>query len=257
MSAKMTCEEFNAGLTDFALGRSGAADVAAMEEHLASCAGCREIFEIKRTLIFDPENPEERVPDEVAELLRDSVLADVAAAREAGLPRRSWASRYMMPAMAAAIVLFIFLTGFMLSEIRNLHSENGELRDEVAVMETALAGRVGSGTGTTGGRSIFGRLTGGLPHTFCGMTIGEAARFLEALPADTPVLSEGEAKRLIAENRRLRRLAGNMKERPWEGGLTSGELLLVIITLDIAPDTRIPDEWRDTYGKAKDAKEDI
>ena len=62
-----------------------------------------------------------------------------------------------MPAMAAAIVLFIFLTGFMLSEIRNLHSENGELRDEVAFMETALAGRVGSGAGTPGGRSIFRR----------------------------------------------------------------------------------------------------
>ncbi len=252
MSNKMTCENFNAGLTDFALGRSGAADTAAMEEHLASCAACREIFEIKKALIFDPCDSEEQVPGDVERALVEAVISDVAAARESGRSRRSWASRYMMPAMAAALVIFVFLTGFMLSEIRSLHREAGELRADVAGMETTLAGR-----GETWGGPVFGRLAGGLQSAPGGMTIGEAARFLELLPADTPVLSEGEAKRLIAENRRLRRLAGYMEERPWEGGLTSGELLLVIINLDIAPDTRIPDEWRDTYGRAKNAKEDI
>lgn len=257
MSEKITCEDFNAGLTDFVLGRSGAGEAAAMEEHLASCAGCREILEMKRALIFDPGNPEETVPDEVAESLAESVLADVAAARESGWSRRSWASRYLMPAMAAAIILFVFLTGFMLGEIRNLHREAGELREDVAAMEMVLTGRSLSVEGTAGGRSVFGHLNGGLQSAPGGMTFGEAVRFLEALPADTPVLSEGKARSLIAENRRLRRLAENMKERPWEGGLTSGELLTVIITLDIAPDTRIPDEWNDTYGKAKGAKEDI
>ena len=257
MSNKMTCENFNAGLTDFALGRSGAADTAAMEEHLASCAACREIFEIKKALIFDPCDSEEQVPGDVERALVEAVISDVAAARESGRSRRSWASRYLMPAMAAAIILFVFLTGFMLGEIRNLHRKAGELREDVAAMETVLAGRSLSVKGTSGGRSVFGRLAGGLQPDPGGMNFGEAARFLESLPADTPVLSEGEAKRLIAENRRLRRLAGYMEERPWEGGLTSGELLRVIINLDIAPDTRIPDEWRDTYGRAKNAKEDI
>jgi len=53
------------------------------------------------------------------------------------------------------------------------------------------------------------------------------------------------------------RLAGFMDERPWDEGLTSGELLLVIIKLDIDPDTRIPDEWRDTYRKARVSEEEI
>lgn len=247
MSNRITCEEFNAGLTDFALGRPGAADSAKMEEHLALCAGCREIFEVKKALFFDPENPEDTVPEEVVQSLRESVLAGVAAAGEAGRPGRSWASRYMMPAMVAAIVLFVFLSGFMLSEIRTLHSENGELRKEVAVIEMALAGRIGSGAGIPGGRSIFGRLTGGLPQADGRMTIGEVARFLEALPNDTPVLGEMEAEELIAGNRRLRRLAGYMEDRPWEGGLTSKELLIVIVELALDPETRIPDDWHETY----------
>ncbi len=244
MSEMMTCEEFNSRLTEFALGRMAGEDAAKMEEHLSSCSGCRDIFEIKQSLIFDPADIADVVPVEVEKSLVDAVISDVAAAREAGRPRHSWTSRYLMPAMAAAIVIFVFLTGFMLGEIRSLHREAGELRGDVAVMETVLAGRGRQGV------SALGQTAGGL-------TIGDATRFLRALPADTPVLREEEARRLIAEDRRLRRLAGYMEERPWEGGLTSGELLLVIIALDIDPDMRIPDEWRDTYGKAKIAEEEI
>lgn len=245
MSEKMTCEEFNSRLTEFALGRMAGKDAEKMEGHLSSCSGCRDIFEIKQSLIFDPADIAEVVPVEVEQSLVDSVISDIAAAREAGRPRHSWASRYLMPAMAAAIIIFVFFTGFMLSEIRSLNREAGELREDVAVMETVLAGR-----GRPGGRSVLGAMTGGL-------TIGEASSFLETLPSDTPVLSEEEVRCLIEEDRRLRRLAGYMEERPWEGGLTSGELLLVIIALDIDPDMRIPDEWRDTYGKAKLEEEEI
>ena len=257
MSEKMTCEKFNELLTDFALGRASTADAAAMEGHLASCASCRDIFEIKRALIFDPWKPAEPVPDDVEESLINAVLVDVAAAREAGLNRRSWASRFIMPAMAAGIVLFVFFTGFMLNEIRNLHSENGELRNEVAVMETALAHAGDPGTAVSGERSVFGRMTGGLPPASEGMTLGEAARFLEGLPDDTPVLGEREAEEFIAGNRRLRRLAGYMKMRPWEGGLTSGELLIVIVDLDLDPETRIPDEWRPRSVKIRDDTDGI
>jgi hypothetical protein len=246
MNEKMTCEEFNAGLSDFALDMMSAADAAAMEAHLDKCEGCREIYEIKRALVFDALAPEENVPEEVEEDLVHAVISDVTAAREAGMSRRSWGSRFLMPAMAAAIIIFVFLTGFMLGEIRNLHREAGELREEVAVMETVLTGRT-----VPGRRSVFGRMTGGIPSSSMGLTMGDAAMFLESLPADTPVLSEGEAERLIAMNRGLRRLAGYIDERPWEGGLTSGELLLVIIALDIDPGTKIPDEWRDIFGKAK------
>ena len=245
MSEMMTCEEFNSRLTEFALGRMAGKDAEKMEDHLSSCSGCRDIYEIKQSLIFDPADIAEMVPVEVERSLVDAVISDVAAAREAGRPGRSWASRYLMPAMAAAIVVFVFLTGFMLGEIRSLHREAGDLREDVAVMETVLAGR-----GRHGGLSALGQTAGRL-------TIGDATRFLRALPADTPVLSEEEARRLIAEDRGLRMVAGSMKERPWEGGLTSGEILLVIMGLDIDPDMRIPDEWRDTYGKAKIAEEEI
>ena len=247
MSEKMTCEEFNTGLSDFALDLMSAGDAAAMEAHLDKCVGCREIYEIKRALVFDPLAPEENVPEEVEEDLVNTVISDVTAAGEAGMSRRSWASRFLMPAMAAAIIIFVFLTGFMLGEIRNLRREAGGLRGEVTLMERLLSGGSFSSGSTSRGRSVFGRMTGDLPSSSMGLTMGDAARFLESLPADTPVLSEEEAERLIAENRGLRRVAGYMKERPWKEGLTSGELLLVIINLDIDPDTRIPDKWHDTY----------
>ncbi len=247
MNEKMTCEEFNSRLTEFTLGLMRGEDAASMEAHLSTCDGCREIVEFKRALAFDPGGPEDVVPEEVERELVDAVMSDVAAAREAGQSRRSWASRFLMPAMAAAIVIFVFLTGYMLGEIRGLHREAGKLREDVAEMETVLAGRHLSDDGSSGGLSVFDRLSGNLQADPDGMTVGEASRFLRALPSDTPVLSEREAQRLITGDQRLRRLAGYMEEKPWEEGLTSGELLLVIIKLDIDPETRIPDEWYDSY----------
>jgi len=49
MNEKMTCGEFNSRLTEFTAGRLNGEDVTVMVAHLATCAGCREILEIKRT----------------------------------------------------------------------------------------------------------------------------------------------------------------------------------------------------------------
>lgn len=247
MNEKMTCEEFNSRLTEFTLGEMSGEEAALMEDHLSLCAGCREILEIKQALVFEPQALAEDVPEEIERALIDAVISDVSAAREAGQSRRSWASRFLMPSMAAAIVIFVFLTGFMLSEIRSLHRQAGELREDVAVMETVLAGKSSTEGELPGGRLIFGAMSGGFQAGSDGMTIGDAARLLRELPPDTPVLSEVEAERLIAGNRRLRRFAGYIDEKPWDDGLTSGELLLVIIKLDIDPETRIPDGWHGTY----------
>ena len=110
MNEKLTCEEFSDRLGDLVKGRLGAEETAAMKAHLGSCRDCADIYEIKMTLMSDPAD----VPAEVEEALVSKVVSDLAAAREMGNPRRSWASRYLMPAMAAAIVIFVFLTGYML-----------------------------------------------------------------------------------------------------------------------------------------------
>lgn len=247
MNKKMTCEEFNSRLMEFTLGEVSEEEAALMEGHLSSCAGCREILEIKQALVFEPQAMAEDVPDEIERALIDAVISDVSASREAGHPGRSWASRFLMPAMAAAIVIFVFLTGFMLSEIRSLHRQAGELREDVAGMETVLSGKSSTADELYRGRSVFGAMSGGFKAGSYGMTIGDAARLLRELPPDTPVLSAVEAESLIAGNQRLRRFAGYIDEKPWDDGLTSGELLLVIIKLDIDPETRIPDGWHGTY----------
>jgi hypothetical protein len=257
MNDKMTCERFSEGLSDFVAGRMSPADAAEMMAHLESCECCREIFAVKRTLYTDALAPAVDVPPEVEGELYDSVISGVAAAGQSGSPRRSWISRYMVPAMAAAIVIFVFATGFLLGEIRGLRREAGELRGEIAVMERVLDGRAVPVERAGRRGSVFGRMTGGLKTGSGEMTISEVSRLLEAIPADTPVLSEKEAERLIASDPRLRRFAGYVKERPWEGGLTSGELLLMIIALNIDPETRIPDGWIDPYGGTDDIKKRI
>jgi hypothetical protein len=244
MNDKISCVEFSDRLAAFALGRSSPAEAAMMREHLGSCVECREIFEIKKTLTADlPE-----VPADVERDFLEAVISDVASAKEAGRSRPSWTRRYLLPAMAAAIFVFVFLTGYLIGEIRHLHREAGQLRGEVTAMETVLEGRSISAEGSHVGGSVFGRMAGSFP-AYGKMTVGEARRFLEALPQDTPVLTEEEATRLIAGNSRIRRLAGHLDKRPWEGGLTSGELLLVIVALDLDPETRIPVGLRNTKAK--------
>ena len=239
MNGRITCEEFSAGLDAFISGRSGPEAADLMRTHMDSCPDCRDIYAMKKTLKAD----DPAVPESVEKELVEAVISDVAAARETGRAGKSWAQRYLVPAMAAAIVIFVFMTGFLLGEIRGLNREAGELREEVAAIETVLAGAGMSDQDGRGG-SIFGRLAGGQTAS-ARMTVGEAARLLKALPENTPVLTEDEAERLIAGDRRLRILAGRMEERPWKGGLTSGELLLFIVTLDLDPETRIPEEWTD------------
>ncbi|HER43552.1 MAG TPA: hypothetical protein ENO08_03745 [Candidatus Eisenbacteria bacterium] len=209
-----------------------------MREHLAACAECREVFEIKKRLVTGPVE----VPDDVERALVESALSGAAAARETGRPGRSRTQRYLVPAMAAAMIIFVFFTGFLLGELRNLDREAGRLRGEIKAMETVLSIRGREADGPAGAGSLFGLLSGGRTSRGA-MTIGEAARFLRAIPEDTPLLSESDAERMIAETPGLRRLTGRMEERPWEGGLTSGELLMLIMSLDIDPKTRIPAKW--------------
>jgi hypothetical protein len=222
-------------LNDYMQDRLGEDERELVRAHLSSCAECGEIYRYKQAIFFDRDSAEKSVPDDIASSFAASVVAGFAAAREGGGAGRSWASRYLMPAMAAAIALFIFITGFMLSEIRHLRGENSGLRGEVAAMETALyrAGEAKEGRG-----AVFSRLSGGR------MTVGEAVRILEYMPEGTTVLTEREAERMIAGDRRLSRYAGHMGDKPWEGGLTSTELLLLISVLEIDHGTRIPADWR-------------
>jgi hypothetical protein len=232
MSGRITCGDFSDRLGDFVSGRLGADEAAAMEAHRGSCEDCAGIYDMKTALTDGPAE----VPVDVEQALVRAVISDVAAAKESGRSRRSWAQRYLMPAMAAAIVIFFFMTGYMLGEIRHLHGENSELRGELAVWETAL---VRSGGISTGSVPAFRSLPGGR------MSVGDAVRILESMPGGTPLLTEQEAERIIAADRRLGRYAVYLEDRPWEGGLTSTELLLLIETLEIDHDKIIPAGWRD------------
>jgi hypothetical protein len=241
MNGKKRCEEFNELLADFVLGRLSADEEEEMRKHLLSCRECREIHEIKKALVFSVADVEDCVPDDAVDSLASSVINRARTAREHKLSSRPRGSRFLVPAMAAAVVVFVFVSGFMLNEIRHLGGENDALRSEIAAMEIVIGG---SRSGTEAGGALPALLTGGLGRSAGAATGGEARRMLEALPNGTRILSEEEAERLISGSRLLRRYADHIDDRPWEGGLTSNELLDLIEQLDLDPGTRIHGVWR-------------
>jgi len=237
MNDNITCEEFSDRLGEFVDGRTGPEESREMEAHIASCSVCRDVYAIKKALEADTSG----VPEQVERELVEGVLSDVAAVRESGRPGRSWTRRFLMPAMAAAIFLFVFLTGFLLGEIRGLRKEARELRGEVSAIEAIVYGSASRTTGAGGG-SVLGGFAGSRGASG-GLTVGEVSRLLRALPEGTQVLTGEEAERILAGNMRLRRLAGRLDGKPWKDGLTSGELLFFLMTLELDPATRIPDGW--------------
>jgi hypothetical protein len=251
MTREMTCGEFSDRLNGYMTGKTGPEESKEMEAHLASCPLCRDIYGMKKALEADRTG----VPAEVERELVERVISDVAAARESGRRGGSWTRRFLMPAMTAAIFVFVFLTGFMLGEIRGLRKEARELRGEVSAIEAAVYGGSPRPAGGGGG-GIFGGFAG-VRRASGSLTVGEASRLLRALPEGTEVLTGAEAERILAGDKRLRRLAGRLDGKPWKDGLTSGELLFFIMTLELDPDTRIPDEWDIGTSDIIDKTEDI
>jgi hypothetical protein len=256
MNEKMTCERFNEILNDYMMEKLMPGESAEMDNHLETCSSCREIYEMKKSLICNPNVEKGRVAQESIDSLVESVLLDVAEMRITEKKKTS-VYRCLMPAMAAAIVVFAFLAGYMLGEMKNLSRENIELRDEVAALEVSLGSRYRSKQHDSDGSSILGVLAGDLQDASKGITVGEVVRALESIPASTPILTADEAERIISRSNRARRYAGYLDGRPWEDGLTSGEILTLIMTLDIPPETKIPERWRRSYSKRELFEDEI
>jgi len=121
MDEKMTCEEFQERLD----GRTASdEELEELERHASACPDCAVLLAMNRHLRAETLSElEEQVPDSLVDTMWQRVVGEIAARRaeRLSLTKRFWPfQRILVPAMAAAIVLLVFASGFLLGELKSL-----------------------------------------------------------------------------------------------------------------------------------------
>jgi len=196
VSPPITCENFLERL-DGLMARAprsgqeyGGPEWAGLEAHATSCADCARLLRVHRQLAAPTsEEIEEQVPEDLVTGMWARVAAATAGAtagtgpgeQAAGSPRvisappvrppavvrpRSW----IVPALAAAVMVLLFATGYLVAEVRQLHRQEGLLTAELQRQGELL---------DTLSRPGSDRLAGG----FAGSAAGAAASALGRAPA--------------------------------------------------------------------------
>jgi hypothetical protein len=165
---------------------------------------------------FGPESPEELealVPEEVVGAVWPRLASELAAR-----PRSRPPARWLVPALAAALAVFMLTSGWLLRE-------NRLLQRRAAVEWSAPI--------TTA--------TPHLPAPSRTVTAGELAARLSRLPADTPVLDAAGAERMLREGRPLWHalLRGPDLDAVIADGVTAREAVLVLRRLDAQTPIRL------------------
>jgi hypothetical protein len=244
MDEKMTCEEFQERLDGHIASDE---ERRAIERHAAACPDCALLLAMNRHLNAETLSElEERVPDSLVDTMWQRVVGEIAARRAERLSpqRRFWPfQRIFVPAMAAAIVLLVFTSGYLLGELRHLRRSERQLAMELSLkdqrleemqhgMKTIQAGRLPERVTLLGVRL-------GLPQQ-ADFSASELISLLELLPRETTMLEAGKVESMLQQ----KRLPGMIRARfqpegiDIDDGLQAGEIIILIEWLDIDPARR-------------------
>jgi len=160
-----------------------------------------------------------------------------------GSPTRTW----LVPTLAAASIALLFATGGLLLQVRRTEAHNTRLAQQVQDLERGLADlgtrtrRVEETTGILGRngwiRSLSTDLGGGES-----VTIGSIESLLRQLAPDTPLLTAPQVETLLraVSGARIPAIRTRIAATSGSGGLTAGELLALLASLDLDPDRTVP-----------------
>jgi hypothetical protein len=251
MNGKITCEEFQDRLDGLAGGTQTEEIPAALRDHADRCPGCAMLLAMHLNLAADsPGDLEGRVPGALVDTMWQRVSAEIGERRARGLKQSSMfhpIRRALVPAMAAAIVLLVFASGYLLGELRQLRQSEQRLAEELSWKEQAIDSLRLERSSPLGDRSLSTTtallLKRGLygPDEFSAL---ELVTYLEQLPPERTIIRADEASAFLP-NSRLRRTLMHGRHPAgitFDDGLQVGELILLIEWTGIDPKRRFSRE---------------
>lgn len=244
MSQKVECARFRDSLDDFVDGRIPIEDEERLRRHAQICAACAMQLRVKEHLAEPGRRDLERaVPDGVVESMWPSLESQISAGRR--VPRReTGVRRWLIPALAAASLLFILGNGYLLMEVGRLREQSATLASEVQRQERRLAelrtrslaaprARTAALSGRTWQRVLAGREQ---------MTVAELRDLLTAIPSSATLIGPDRAADLAGGFLVTPELAGGIPFRSVniDDGIQAGELLGLLDSLEMGEGRSFP-----------------
>ncbi len=245
MKKSIDCEVFQDQLDTLKAGALSDEGVEQLRLHAASCPDCAMLLEMHERLApHSFEEWEAVVPDEYVSSMWSRVRSEIVTreSRRRGSGRAWWASRWLVPTLAAASLVLLVSTAFLLGELSRVRASERALALEVAKHGRRLAELEVTSSGTSAalmglvGRRAWERQLASRQS----VSVGELRRMLEGVPSEMTIvgaarLDLGELPTWVALGWRAA-----LDEIEDEDGVQAGELLRALERLDLGTDTRIP-----------------
>ncbi len=247
MKRSIDCEAFQDQLEGLQRGSLAEEVAAELRRHASSCSDCAMLLELQERLAVPGRAElEAAVPDKYVASMWERVQSDIAA-REA---RPGWrtgdrrASRWLVPALAAASLFLLLATGLLLSEVKGLRAREQALVQRVAdherwLAELDLRTRADPVARTAGlaGSQAWERLLSRRES----VSIAELEALLAGLPARATVLNTAEWQAVKGSVPAwMGSVWGNATQAiRADDGVQAAELLDLLIALDLEPDRSV------------------
>ncbi len=244
MKKNIDCEVFQDQLDSLKQGRLGEDGMAQLQLHAEACVECDAILRMHEHLALPSlEDLEVEVPDVYVASMWDSVQAEIAIqeARHITRPRGWGSSRWLAPSLAAASVLLLVATGFLLGELGELRGREELLVQRIAEHEQRLASlEVTTSSVATGlvGRRAWERTLSRRES----VSVAELISMLERLPPSTTIVDAARLESLLA-GAPFWALAGRstaLDELRGADGVQVAELVRLLDALALDPELQIP-----------------
>ena len=245
MKKNIDCEVFQDQLDTLKEARLSGEGMAQLQMHAEVCRECSEILLMHEHLALPSlEDLEVDVPDTYVASMWDSVWAEIASQEsQRSLHPRDWgSSRWLTPALAAAAVLLLVATGFLLGELGELRGREELLVQRIVEHERRLASlevttSASVATGLVGRRAWERTLS--RRET---VSVAELANLLERLPPSTTIVDAARLEAML-ESAPFWSLAGwstALDEVRDADGVQVGELVRLLDVLDLDREMQIP-----------------
>lgn len=248
MKQGIDCTDFREQLEALLRGRLTEEAAARLRRHADSCPDCAMLLQLQQHVAASgQEELEAAVPEEYVTTMWGRVQADIAVQGVSRVPRsRGWhASRWLVPALAAASLFFLVASGLMLGELKRLRARETALVQRLAENERRLGDldlRVMTDpvarTASLAGTRTWVRLL----ERRRSISVAELEALIAGLPVETTVVDASEWWALetsipVWMSSVWKSATETLRA---EDGVQAGELAALLAVLDLDPGRRLP-----------------
>lgn len=253
MRKEIDCQVFEDQLEKLVEGTLSDEGAEQLRLHAEVCTDCATQLRVHRHLAEPSlEELEAAVPRRMVDSMWPRLKDELKAKESSEHPVRPHPTvrAWSVPILAAASLALLFLSGVLHGQLRQSEARRQALFRQLADQQTLLAELAVERSGVSGPRAAASR-----PAVFGGrrewlravaeqesVTVAELTEMLQRVPGGTPLVNPGELDAVLASTSSLTPPAWRGVLRGLESGqpIRAGDLLRVLESLDVRPETRVP-----------------